>query len=120
MPIIKALLVVPEGMAAPKGAAQGIADAVAQVLRLEPARVWVTLQHVPADGYAENGVSRPPRPLFIEVLHADLPAPEQIAVQSKALARAIGSSLGLAPELVHIEYAPAARGRLAFGGQLLT
>jgi phenylpyruvate tautomerase PptA (4-oxalocrotonate tautomerase family) len=120
MPIIKALLVVPEGEALPEGVATKIANAAAQVLDAAPGRVWVLVQHVSAGCYAENGSSESPEPVFLEVLHADLPAPEQLATEAKALAHAVGTSIGRAPEAVHIEYAAPGRGRVAFGGRLLT
>jgi hypothetical protein len=120
MPIIKTLLVVPQGEALPKGIATKIADAAAQVLVAASGRVWVLVQPLSADCYAENGSAERPNPVFLEVLRAELPAPEQLATEAKALAQAVGTSIGRAPEVVHIEYATPGRGRVAFGGRLLT
>ncbi len=120
MPIVKALLVSTDHQRVPDGAAQSIANAVAQVLGQAPGRVWVTLQQVSAGAYAENGTAEPPCPVFIEVLHADLPTPEELAAEARALTEAVARSRGRPPDLVHVEYAAPGRGRVAFGGHLLT
>ena len=119
MPIIDACIVIPEGGAAPIGAAKAIANAIAATLGAPPARVWVRLQLLPQGLYAENGDQEDPCPVFLSVLHADLKPAEQLEREAANLAQAVGTCLGRPSELVHIEYTPAGRGRIAFGGHLV-
>lgn len=119
MPIVDLLVVVDSVETVPPGAARAVADAVAGTLRSPPGRVWVRLQTLPAEHYAENASAASVRPVFVTVLHADPPAPDAMALEAAALAQAIGACLGRGAEIVHVEYAPAGRGRVAFGGRLL-
>ena len=119
MPIVDALIVVESGGSVPEGAAKVLADALARVFASPPGRVWVRVEALPASRFAENGDTPHIRPVFLRVLHADSPAPAVLAIQAAEIARAVGGCLGCAPELVHIEYAPPGRGRVACGGNLL-
>lgn len=120
MPIIDASIVVPEGEPLPAHAAQLLADTIARVLGAEPGQVWVRVQPLPLSCYAENGSEEVAHPVFLKVLHAELPATETLAAEAAALAHAVGEHLGRASELIHIEYASPGKGRVAFGGRLLT
>lgn len=119
MPIVDVQVVVVEGTSVPDGTAKALADQLATVFASSPGRVWVRLALLPAGCYAENDASATVLPVFLRVLLADLPPPELLSVQSKAIAGAVAACLNRRPELVHVEYAPAGRGRVAFGGQLL-
>ena len=119
MPIVDIEVVAEAGKGVPGGSAQALADALAEVFQAAPSRVWVRLEHLAEDAYAENGDAERVLPVFVKVLHADLPPQAVLAAQAKALAKAVGACLGRNPEQVHIEYAPPGRGRVAFGGELL-
>jgi phenylpyruvate tautomerase PptA (4-oxalocrotonate tautomerase family) len=119
MPIIDAQIVLPAAAELPPGTAQALADAMAQVFGSPPGRVWVRLHALPTADYAENGSAPPPLPVFLRVLHADLPSADVLAAQARALAQSAAAVLGREQELVHVEYAPPGRGRVAFGGQLV-
>lgn len=119
MPIIDAQLVVEDGATVPDGTAKAIAEALAKVFGAAPGRVWVRVEALPESRYAENGNTERVLPVFLRVLHAEDCAPELLAAQAAAIAQAVGACLGRAPAVVHIEYAPPGRGRVAFGGNLL-
>ena len=95
-------------------------DTIASVLGAEPGRVWVRIQPLPLSCYAENNSDEVLYPVFLKVLHAELPATEALAAEAAALAGAVGAGLGRPSELIHIEYAVPGKGRVAFGGRLLT
>ena len=59
------------------------------------------------------------RPVFVTVLHAQPPAGEALEREVQALTRALAAVFARAPERVHVQIAPAASGRQAFGGMLL-
>lgn len=122
MPVIDVQLVLPAAAPLPPGLAAALADAAAAVLKAPPGRLWLRLSVLPSDHYAENGVpvSDPPQPVFVTVLHAALPGADVLAAQARALSDAVAAALGCDVGLVHVEYAPPGRGRVAFGGRLLT
>jgi phenylpyruvate tautomerase PptA (4-oxalocrotonate tautomerase family) len=121
MPIIDVELVVGERATAPAGLAQRLADAAARVLDAPPGSLWVRLRELPAGNYAENAteLAAGELPAFVTVLHARPPTGPALAAEAKALGIAVAECLGVLPERVHVEYAPAGYGRIAFGGDLV-
>lgn len=100
--------------------ASRIADVMGDALDLAPGRVWVRLQHLPADHYAENGGPlHGPLPVFVRVLHAHPPTGAPLRAEAAALTQAVARTTGRPVERVHVEYAPAGAGRMAFGGRLV-
>ena len=120
MPIVD-IQIVGNDSTAPDGLASRLAEALAQVFSADIGRVWVRLTVLPVGQYAENGINagEAPLPVFVRVLHADIPAPQVLATQAQAISLAVAACLSCASEHVHVEYAPAGRGRVAFGGRLL-
>jgi hypothetical protein len=117
VPILDLLLVADS---VPPGLAQAVADAAGGVLNAAPGRVWVRMQALPPAHYAENGVWAPePPPAFVAVLHAHPPEGDERAAEVLALAEALAPVLQRPIERVHIEYAAAGAGRIAFGGRLV-
>lgn len=121
MPILDVQPVLDDGTATDPGLARRVADAAAQVFGSAAGRVWVRLAPLPAAQYTENGIDAgaTPRPVFVTVLHAQPPAGEALAREAQALTRALAAVFAQAPERVHVQYAPAASGRQAFGGTLV-
>jgi phenylpyruvate tautomerase PptA (4-oxalocrotonate tautomerase family) len=121
MPIIDVELVVGERATTRDGLAQRLADAAARVLGAPPGRVWVRLRELPAGNYAENAVdlAAADLPAFVTVLHARPPTGAALAEEATALGIAVAECLGVLPGRVHVEYAPAGNGRIAFGGELV-
>jgi phenylpyruvate tautomerase PptA (4-oxalocrotonate tautomerase family) len=121
MPIVDVRPVVAVSHKLPANAAQTLADAIACVLRAEPALVWIRITELPHEKYAENGASvrDSELPVFVQILHADWPDEGAMAKEAAALAEAVAFSLGRHAEHVHIEYSPPGRGRIAFGGKLV-
>ncbi len=101
--------------------AQRVADGVAQALGCAPGRVWVRLRGLPADCYAENHntLTSDELPVFATLLHAHPASGEALQAEASALTEVIAQACGRNPERVHLQYAPAAAGRQAFGGRLV-
>jgi phenylpyruvate tautomerase PptA (4-oxalocrotonate tautomerase family) len=120
MPIVDVQLVAGDSFA-PEGMASRLAEALAEVLSAPPGRVWVRLSVLSSALYSENGAQggAAALPAFVRVLHADLPSPEAMAAQAQAISKAVAACIHGSSHLVHVEYAPAGRGRIALGGQLL-
>ncbi len=121
MPIVDVRPVVSASQHLPADAAQVIANSIAGVLSADTGRIWVRLTELHKDRYAEDGevVDDNDLPVFVQVLHADLPTEDARVQEAQALAVAVAASLGRQVERVHIEYAPPGRGRVAFGGKLV-
>jgi phenylpyruvate tautomerase PptA (4-oxalocrotonate tautomerase family) len=120
MPIFDVRIVTEEGARLP-GLAQRLADALGRALGSPPGRVWVRIARIDAGDYAENeaSVAGVELPVFLTILHADPPEGEARSREVLLFARAASDALGLSVDRIHIEYAPAGRGRVAFGGKLL-
>ncbi|MBW8846371.1 MAG: hypothetical protein JF607_15515 [Burkholderiales bacterium] len=100
--------------------ASRLADVLGDALQLAPGRVWVRLQPLPAEQYAENGGPlQGALPIFVTLLHARPPSGPALAAEVAALTAAMARVSGRPADRVHLEYAPAGAGRLAFGGRLV-
>ena len=101
--------------------AEALANALGVVLGSQSGNTWVRLRYLSSAYYAENLVagSQAELPVFVTVLLAHPPVESAIVEQVAALTKAMANSVGRSSELVHVQYAPAAAGRQAFGGELV-
>jgi phenylpyruvate tautomerase PptA (4-oxalocrotonate tautomerase family) len=100
---------------------QALADSLGAVFGSAPGRTWVRVTLIGAAGYAENGVVISGRdlPVFVTVLQAHPPAGETLAAEVHAVTAAVAACVDRPAQRVHVQYAPAAAGRVAFGGSLV-
>jgi phenylpyruvate tautomerase PptA (4-oxalocrotonate tautomerase family) len=122
MPILDIEIVQPDGVGAPAAAlTQSLADAAGRALGSAPGRTWVRLRTLAASHYAENEATLAAEdlPVFVTVLYARSPQGEALATEVQTLTQALAASLSLTPQRVHVQIAPAAAGRQAFGGELV-
>jgi phenylpyruvate tautomerase PptA (4-oxalocrotonate tautomerase family) len=121
MPVIDIELVVDTGDAVVPDLARSLADAVGRTLQSPPGQTWVRLRLLAREHYAENesDLERSELPVFVTVLKRALPQPAELAGEISALAATVSRVTGRAMSCVHVEYAPAASGRLGFGGRLV-
>ncbi len=117
MPIVEIELVA----GASEGLAQPLAEAAATVLGSAPGETWIRLRTLEPGCYAENGVrvAKADAPVFVTVTRRRLPPPAARAQEIAALTQAIARVCQRSPLRVHVAYAPAAAGRVAFGGTLV-
>ena len=118
MPIIDIEVVGSLRGEAASASARKLADVLGDAFGSAPGHTWVRLRWLDAAAYAENRspMSEAQLPVFVTVLHAQLPAGDALAVQALAVTRAVAQCLSCPPERVHVQYAPPAAGRQAFGG----
>ncbi len=121
MPIVDLQLVVPGTEGVPPGLALAVADALGHLFASPPGHTWVRASALPADHYAENGSRLAPDglPVFVTLLLAAPPEGEARALQAARIATAVALAIGRDSSHVHIEYAGAGKGRIAFGGVLV-
>ena len=101
---------------------QALADELGRVFGSEPGRTWVRVRALPRESYAENASVLDERelPAFVTVLHARPPVGEALTAEAQAVTAATARVLQCPPEFVHVQYAPAGIGRVAFGGKLVS
>ena len=121
MPIVDVELVAEPNATVAVGLAQALADAVGGTLNSPPGQSWIRLRVLTREHYAENGslVESADLPVFVSVLKRAVPDKTTLAAEIAALTSAIAKATSRNPACVHIEYAPAAAGRLSFGGKLV-
>lgn len=121
MPIVDIELVCAREPAITEVSAADLADALGQVFASPPGHTWVRLRYLGSAAYAENQsvVGTDELPVFVTVLHAHLPEGEALAAEARAITSALANCLARSTERVHVQYAPAAAGRQAFGGVLV-
>ena len=95
-----------------------LADALGQVFDIAPGGIWVRLRELPYGAYAENGVSKPPKPVFVTVLASRPPEGELLEQRIGEITRVVAQQVDRPAENVHVLFEAAARGRIAFGGKL--
>jgi phenylpyruvate tautomerase PptA (4-oxalocrotonate tautomerase family) len=100
---------------------QSLADTVGRVLSSPPGQTWIRLRLLPRDGYAENDalVDAAELPAFVTLLQRQPPTGAALQAEVAALTHAIAQLIGRPATCVHVEYAPAAVGRVSFGGKLV-
>ena len=121
MPILEVEIILRPGELLTAGLSSQIADQAAAALAAPPGRTWVKLRTLLPDQYAEDGANTPTSiyPVFVSVLKADPPPPDELAAEVTRLTEAIANTCDRPSENVHILYEPPARGRIAFGGRLI-
>ncbi|RPJ44488.1 MAG: hypothetical protein EHM19_06685 [Candidatus Latescibacterota bacterium] len=121
MPILDVEIVLRQGEVLPGRLANAIAQAAGRSMGTAPGRTWVKLRGLAVERYAEDGEGRPEGvfPVFVRVLKAERPAGEALRAEVEALTGAIAAASGRPPENVHVLYEESAKGRLAFGGEVV-
>ncbi len=120
MPIVDFEIVVPDGEALATDLAQRLADAAGDVLGTESRRTWVRLRTLDETHYAENDGQEPGvRPVFVTVLRAVRPGPDDLQTEAARLTERVAAVTGRPVENVHVLYLPDGAGRIAFGGRLV-
>jgi hypothetical protein len=116
MPLVDVSVVDLESVLQDAGAdAQQLADALGDALR-----VWLRLHDLPAARYAENRAAREDAgPAFVGLLHAQPPTGPDREAEVARVTGVVARVLALDAARVHLEYAPAGAGRVAFGGLLV-
>ena len=122
MPILEVEIVLRPGEILAGRLAAEVAERAGEVFASPARGTWVKVRTLPGENYAENGAGLPGDifPVFVTVLKARRPVPEQMQAEVARLAQAIAQACGRPVENVHILYLPEAAGRLAFGGRLVT
>lgn len=120
MPIVDVEVVVLAGVPKDGFRADALADRLGETFGSPPGATWVRLHFLDSTAYAENGckLDIESLPVFVTVVRLQLPKDDALIAEIGAVTRAVADCLGRPRERVHVQFAPAAAGRLAFGGLL--
>jgi phenylpyruvate tautomerase PptA (4-oxalocrotonate tautomerase family) len=120
MPIVTVEVVVGANAMA-SDVAQALANAIGSALKSPPGQTWVRVSSLARDRYAENdaALDAAQLPVFVTILKKQIPPRAELEGEVTALTGAVAQVIGRPAACVHVEYAPAAAGRLAFGGVLV-
>ena len=104
--------------------ASALADALGTALGSVAGRTWVRKRYLDINAYAENQVSVADKtaadlPVLVTVLLSRPPTGSERDIEVKTITAVVAACVGRSPDRVHVQYAPAAAGRQAFGGQLV-
>ncbi len=121
MPIVTVELVAEPPNAPERNLAQLLADALGGAFASPPGQTWVRVRWLARHDYAENEiqVDADQLPVFVTVLKQHLPSAAELHAEVAAVTAAIAQVVGRDPASVHVEYAPAAAGRVSFGGKIV-
>ena len=119
MPILDIQIVARPGEKVSDELAQSIATELGSVLRVRSGGLWVRVHVIPPGQYAENAAGEAPAPVFANWLESDRPVGDTLTQRIAAITKSVARLTGRPAEHVHVLFEPAARGRVAFGGELL-
>jgi phenylpyruvate tautomerase PptA (4-oxalocrotonate tautomerase family) len=121
MPIVTVEVVAGANDAMARDVAQSLADVIGRALKSPPGQTWVRVRSIARDQYAENEapLDAAQLPVFVTILKRQSPQPAELEAEIAALTGTVAQVIGRPAACVHIEYAPGAAGRLAFGGVLV-
>jgi phenylpyruvate tautomerase PptA (4-oxalocrotonate tautomerase family) len=100
---------------------QSLADSLGVLFGSHPSGTWVRARQQQRAYYAENmiEVSDNLRPVIVEILKSDPGTEKERAIEAAAVSALVAQTLRRDTRHVHVIYQPEARGRVAFGGQLV-
>jgi phenylpyruvate tautomerase PptA (4-oxalocrotonate tautomerase family) len=117
MPIIDVEMVAP---AIDPRLTRALADELGHVFKAPKNKVWVRLRALPPEAYAENHDPHPPAPVFVTILARQPPEGDALERRVAFVTEAVARLTGRDPHHVHVLFQASTRGRLAFGGTLVT
>ena len=123
MPIVQLQLVIrDDSERIARETLQLLADELGAYFQSGTAGTWVRVDYVPFEQYAENQetLQDDTKPTLVYVLKYRTPDEDRRAREAKALARIVADLLRRPERNTHIIYEPDGKGRVAFGGLLVT
>ncbi|HKE13532.1 MAG TPA: hypothetical protein VKB80_01590 [Kofleriaceae bacterium] len=99
--------------------ARRLADVAADVMHSSPKSVWLTVELLPLDRYAENGDQAAPAdlPVYIKISRMAVDGPDVVGPEAAALTRAFAAACGRSEKAIRIFYQVV--DRVSLGGTLV-
>jgi len=121
MPVIDVEIILRPGETIRKEIVSELANELGDIFLTQEGQTWVKVSELSADHYAENGErSEKIYPIFISVIKSKLPTVEEMQEEVQKITGAVAQIFGRSSENVHVIYQPEGRGRVAFGGKIVS
>ena len=121
MPIVDVEIVLRPNETIRKDIARELADELGHIFHTQEGQTWVKVSELSADHYAENSEElEGVYPIFISVIKSKLPTSEEMQEEVEEITGAVTQICGRSSENVHVIYQPEGRGRVAFGGKIVS
>ena len=121
MPIVDVEIVVKPDETIPNQMVSELADQLGEVFGSSKNGTWIKVHGIPSVYYAENeGKAEEIYPIFVSVLKARLPDPEEMQTEVDAITGVVAQVCNRPSSVVHVMYQPEGKGRVAFGGRIVS
>ena len=121
MPLVDVEIVLKPQETIPDAIASELADQLGQIFGSPSNGTWVKVRGIDEFSYAENGGKEEGvYPVFVTILKAELPDRITLQTEVDAVSAAVSQICQRPPHLVHVIYQPDGKGRVAFGGRIVT
>ena len=121
MPIVEIEIVLKPNEIIQGEIVEELAEQLGEIFGSPKGTTWVKVRGLTHDHYAENGgMPDGVFPIFVSVLKSILPTSEEMQKEVEMITGAVAQIFGRPSGNVHIIYQPDGRGRVAFGGKLVS
>lgn len=121
MPIVEVEIVLRPNESLRKEMVTELADEFGDIFQSPQGGTWVKVRGLPAEHYAENGgMQEGVYPIFVSIIKSKLPLIDELQIEVEKIIGAVAQVCGRSSENVHVIYQPEGRGRIAFGGTIVS
>ena len=121
MPIVDIEMVLKPDEAIAAEMVSELADRLGEIFGSRKNGTWVKVHQITAHHYAENaGKEQAVYPVFVSVLKSRLPGPEEMQKEVDEITDTVAQLCNRPSSFVHVIYQPEGKGRIAFGGTIVT
>ena len=121
MPIIDIEIVLKPNETISEKMVSELADVLGEIFGSSKNGTWIKVSGSSSVHYAENGGKEEGvYPIFVSVLKSRLPNPEEMQKEVEAITGAVAQVCNRSSSFVHVIYQPEGKGRVAFGGKIVS
>ena len=121
MPIVDIEIVVKPDETFANEMVSELADRLGMIFGSAKNGTWVKVHQIAAHHYAENqGKAQEVYPIFVSLLKSRWPALDEMQKEVDAITGIVAEICHRPPGFVHVIYQPEGKGRIAFGGRVVT
>jgi phenylpyruvate tautomerase PptA (4-oxalocrotonate tautomerase family) len=121
MPIVDIEIVLRANESIREEVVSELANELGEIFHSSPGETWIKIHPLSADQYAENGgTPYGIYPIFVTVMKSKLSSFEEMQMEVARITGSIAQICGRPSDNIHVIYQPAGRGRVAFGGKIVS
>jgi phenylpyruvate tautomerase PptA (4-oxalocrotonate tautomerase family) len=121
MPIVDIEIVLRANESIREEVVSELANELGEIFHSSAGETWIKIHPLSADQYAENGGTPDGiYPIFVTVMKSKLSSLEEMQKEVAKITGVIAQICGRPSDNIHVIYQPAGRGRVAFGGKIVS